>query len=151
VIDRRSEAVQKGDGAESRASRARPVTVTAQDRRGTEQPLDLFDEDPREGCDRVSKSGGSRRGRGAGRRKRGMLIMDTFSGGSGPWAERGYPTPRHPVASPAPAGSICRHRHPPSLRRLRGPGSREPAAHWSTVGRIHWSSWTGCAHDSCSC
>jgi hypothetical protein len=26
VIDRRSEAVQKGDGAESRASRARPVT-----------------------------------------------------------------------------------------------------------------------------
>jgi hypothetical protein len=53
VIDRRSEAVQKGDGAESRASRARPVTVTGQARRGTEQPLDLFDEDPREGCDRV--------------------------------------------------------------------------------------------------
>jgi glycosyltransferase involved in cell wall biosynthesis len=28
VIDRRSEAVQKGHGTESRASRARPVTVT---------------------------------------------------------------------------------------------------------------------------
>ena len=53
VIERRSEAVQKGDGAESRASRARPVTVTGQARRSTEQPLDLFDEDPREGCDRA--------------------------------------------------------------------------------------------------
>ena len=49
VIERRSEAVQKGHGAESRASRARPVTVTGQARRSTEQPLDLFDEDPREG------------------------------------------------------------------------------------------------------
>jgi hypothetical protein len=42
VIDRRSEAVQKGDGAESRVSRARPVTVTGQARRSTEQPLDLM-------------------------------------------------------------------------------------------------------------
>jgi hypothetical protein len=47
VIERRSEAVQKGHGTESWASRARPVTVTGQARRGTEQPLDLFDEDPR--------------------------------------------------------------------------------------------------------
>ena len=49
VIVRRSEAVQKGNDTESRASRARPVTVTGQARRSTEQPLDLFDEDPREG------------------------------------------------------------------------------------------------------
>ena len=48
VIERRSEALQKGDGVESRASRARPVTVTGQARRSTEQPLDLFDEDPRD-------------------------------------------------------------------------------------------------------
>jgi hypothetical protein len=53
VIDRRSEAVQKGHGTESRASRARPVTVTGQARRSTEQPLELFDEDPREGRDCV--------------------------------------------------------------------------------------------------
>ena len=53
VIDRRSEAVQKGDGAESRASYARPVTVTGRARRSTKQSLDLFDEDPREGCDRA--------------------------------------------------------------------------------------------------
>jgi hypothetical protein len=49
VIDRRSEAVQKGDGTEPRTSRARPVAVTGRARRGTKQPLDLFDEDPREG------------------------------------------------------------------------------------------------------
>jgi hypothetical protein len=53
VIDRRSEAVQKGDGTESRASRARPVTVTGQARRSTEQPLYSRNEDPREGCDRA--------------------------------------------------------------------------------------------------
>jgi hypothetical protein len=53
VIERRSEAVQKGDGAESRASLARPVTVTGQARRSTEQLLDLFDEDLREGRDCV--------------------------------------------------------------------------------------------------
>jgi hypothetical protein len=53
VIERRSEAVQKGDGTESRASRARPVTVTGRARRSTKQSLDLFDEDPREGCDRA--------------------------------------------------------------------------------------------------
>ena len=53
VIERRSEAVQKGDGAESRASYARPVTVTGRARRSTKQSLDLFDEDPREGCDRA--------------------------------------------------------------------------------------------------
>jgi hypothetical protein len=41
VIDRRSEAVQKRHGTESRASRARPVTVTGQARRSTEQPLDV--------------------------------------------------------------------------------------------------------------
>ena len=53
VIDRRSEAVQKGDGAESRASYARPVAGTGRARRSTKQSLDLFDEDPREGCDRA--------------------------------------------------------------------------------------------------
>jgi len=42
VIERRSEAVQQGHGTESWASRARPVTVTGQARRSTEQPLDLF-------------------------------------------------------------------------------------------------------------
>jgi hypothetical protein len=36
VIERRSEAVQKGDGTESRASRARPVAVTGRARRRTE-------------------------------------------------------------------------------------------------------------------
>ncbi len=39
VIERRSEAVQKGDAAESRVSRARPVTVTGRARRSTKQPL----------------------------------------------------------------------------------------------------------------
>jgi len=53
VIERRSEAVQKGDGTESRASRARPVTVTGRARRSTKQSFDLFDEDPREGRDCV--------------------------------------------------------------------------------------------------
>jgi hypothetical protein len=53
VIERGSEAVQKGDGTESRASRARPVTVTGRARRSTKQSLDLFDEDPREGCYRA--------------------------------------------------------------------------------------------------
>ena len=53
VIERRSKAVQEGDGAEARASFARPVAVTGRARRGTKQPLDLFDEDPREGCDRA--------------------------------------------------------------------------------------------------
>jgi hypothetical protein len=53
VIERRSEAVQKGDGAESRASRARPVTVTGQARRSTKQPLYSRDEDSREGRDRA--------------------------------------------------------------------------------------------------
>ena len=36
-----------------RNQRARPVTVTGQARRSTEQPLELFDEDPREGRDCV--------------------------------------------------------------------------------------------------
>jgi len=49
VIERRSEAVQKGHGTESWASLARPVTVTGRARRSTKQSLDLFDEDPREG------------------------------------------------------------------------------------------------------
>ena len=53
VIERRSEAVQKGDAAKSRVSRARPVTVTGRARRSTKQPLELFDEDPRKGCDRA--------------------------------------------------------------------------------------------------
>lgn len=53
VIERRSEAVQKGDSAESPASHARPVAGTGRVRRGTKQPLDLFDEDPREGRDCV--------------------------------------------------------------------------------------------------
>jgi hypothetical protein len=53
VIDRRSEAVQKEDGAESRASYARPVAGTGRARRSTKQSLDLFDEDPREGRDRA--------------------------------------------------------------------------------------------------
>jgi cytochrome oxidase assembly protein ShyY1 len=53
VIERRSEAVQKGDGAESRASRARPVTVTGRARRSTKQSLYSRDEDPREGRDCV--------------------------------------------------------------------------------------------------
>jgi hypothetical protein len=53
VIESRSEAVQKGDGAESRASYARPVAVTGRARRSTKQSFDLFDEDPREGRDRV--------------------------------------------------------------------------------------------------
>ncbi|MEI8228211.1 MAG: hypothetical protein WCH77_08105 [Planctomycetota bacterium] len=39
VIEHRSEAAQKGDGAESRASRARPVTVTGRARSSTEQTL----------------------------------------------------------------------------------------------------------------
>ena len=38
VIERRSEAVQKGDGAESRASRARPVTITGRARRADAAP-----------------------------------------------------------------------------------------------------------------
>ena len=49
VIECRSEAVQKGHGTKSRASRARPVAVTGRARRRTKQPLDLLDEDPREG------------------------------------------------------------------------------------------------------
>ncbi len=53
VIERRSEAVQEGDGAESRASYARPVAGTGRARRGRKQPLDLFDEDLREGRDCV--------------------------------------------------------------------------------------------------
>jgi len=53
VIERRSEAVQKGDGAESRASYARPVAGTGRARRSTKQSFDLFDEDPREGRDCV--------------------------------------------------------------------------------------------------
>ena len=53
VIERRSKAVQKGDGTEPRTSRARPFTGTGQVRRSTKQPLDLFDEDPREGCYRA--------------------------------------------------------------------------------------------------
>ena len=53
VIERRSEAVQKGHGTESWASLARPVTVTGRARRSTKQSFDLFDEDPREGRDRV--------------------------------------------------------------------------------------------------
>ena len=53
VIERRSEAVQKGDGAESRASYARPVAGTGRARRSTKQSFDLFDEDSREGRDCV--------------------------------------------------------------------------------------------------
>ena len=53
VIERRSEAVQKGDGTESRASRARPVTVTGRARRSTKQSLYSRDQDSREGCDRA--------------------------------------------------------------------------------------------------
>ncbi len=49
VIERRSEAVQKGDGTEPRASRDRPIAITGRARRIIKQPLDLFDEDPREG------------------------------------------------------------------------------------------------------
>ena len=53
VIERRSKAVQEGHGTESWASLARPVTVTGRARRSTKQSLDLFDEDSREGRDRV--------------------------------------------------------------------------------------------------
>ena len=53
VIERRSEAVQKAYGTESWASLARPATVTGRARRSTKQSFDLFDEDPREGRDRV--------------------------------------------------------------------------------------------------
>jgi hypothetical protein len=55
VIERRSEAVQKGDGTASRASRARPVTVTGRARRSTKQSLYSRDEDPlaREGHDKA--------------------------------------------------------------------------------------------------
>ena len=53
VIERRSEAVQKGHGTESWASLARPVTVTGRARRSTKQSFDLFDEDSREGRDCV--------------------------------------------------------------------------------------------------
>jgi len=53
VIESRSEAVRKGDGAESRASYARPVAGTGQARRSTKQSFDLFDEDSREGRDCV--------------------------------------------------------------------------------------------------
>jgi hypothetical protein len=49
VIESRSEAVQKGDGAESRASYARPIAVTGRASRSTKQSFDLFDEAPREG------------------------------------------------------------------------------------------------------
>ncbi len=45
--------VQKGDGAESRASRDWPVAVTGRARRSTKQPLYSRDEDPREGRDCV--------------------------------------------------------------------------------------------------
>jgi hypothetical protein len=38
----------------SRQKRRRPVAVTVQARRSTKQPLDLLDEDPREGCDRAA-------------------------------------------------------------------------------------------------
>ena len=53
VIERRPEAVQKEDAAESPVSRARPVTLSGRVRRAAKQPLDLFDEDPRQGCDRA--------------------------------------------------------------------------------------------------
>ncbi len=53
VIERRSEAVQKGHDTESWASLARPVTVTGRARRSTKQSFDLFDEDSREGRDCV--------------------------------------------------------------------------------------------------
>jgi len=46
VIESRSEAVQKGDGAESRASYARPVAGTGRARRSTKQSFDLFEFDP---------------------------------------------------------------------------------------------------------
>jgi hypothetical protein len=50
VIERRSKAVQKGHGTETRASRARPFTGTGQVRRSTEQPLNLFDRSSRSMC-----------------------------------------------------------------------------------------------------
>jgi|GEM_PF-4804104 len=50
VIERRSEAVQKGDGAESRASYARPVAGTGRARRSAQQSLDLSKRDLRAGC-----------------------------------------------------------------------------------------------------
>ena len=53
VIESRSEAVQKGDGAESRASYARPVAGTGRARRSSKQSFYSRDEDPREGRDRV--------------------------------------------------------------------------------------------------
>ncbi len=53
MIESRSEAVQKGDGAESRASYARPVAGTGRARRSSKQSFYSRDEDPREGRDRV--------------------------------------------------------------------------------------------------
>ena len=47
VIERRSEAVQKGDGTESRASYAGPVAGTGRARRSTKQSFYSRDEDPR--------------------------------------------------------------------------------------------------------
>jgi hypothetical protein len=62
VIERGSESVQKGDGADARASRDRPFTFTGRASRAAEQPLDLTDEDPREGCDRALAAGVARGG-----------------------------------------------------------------------------------------
>jgi hypothetical protein len=55
VIERRSEAVQKGHGTESWASLARPVTVTGRARRSTKQSLDLFDEMPSSWAERKTR------------------------------------------------------------------------------------------------
>jgi hypothetical protein len=63
VIESRSEAVQKRDGAESRASYARPVAGTGRARRSTKQSFDLFDEDPREGVTALGRSARKQRNR----------------------------------------------------------------------------------------
>jgi hypothetical protein len=51
VIERRSEAVQKGNDAEAWAIRDPPVAVTGWIRRPAEQPFDLAEKDPRQGRD----------------------------------------------------------------------------------------------------
>jgi len=54
VVERRSEAVQEGDGAEPRADGGR---VTRDACRSAQQSLDLSKEDSRDGCDSVGSVG----------------------------------------------------------------------------------------------
>ena len=51
MVERRTEAVQKGDAAEPRAGGCGGGGVTRAACRSAEQPLDLIKKDLREGCD----------------------------------------------------------------------------------------------------